>query len=113
MSVGVLFAPDRGEASRRKLRERFAGVIDGFGGQLDKANDVVQETMAAYSESSSVVPEQSEIDFPPKKDQGREVRSSANSDPINTLGREEFLKVAGIGPALADTIISGRPYSSR
>jgi gas vesicle protein len=49
---GVLLAPTSGEATRRKLRERFSGLADDFGRQVDKGKEVVQETMAPYSEES-------------------------------------------------------------
>jgi len=112
VGLGVLFAPERGEATRRKLRERFSGLIDNLGRQMDKAKDVVDETVARYSERPFGESQDSRTTFPPKKGQARE-RSFASSDPINTLTREELLNVKRIGPVLADKIISSRPYSSR
>ncbi len=51
--LGVLFASDRGDATRRKLRYRFAGMRDDFGRKVNKAKDEVQKTTAANSAESS------------------------------------------------------------
>lgn len=108
VGLGVLFAPNSGDATRRKLRERFTGLRDDFGRQ-----DAVQETISAHLAESSGGDTETRLDFPPRKDQARELASTASSDPINTLSREELLNVSGIGPTLAERIIAGRPYSSR
>jgi DNA uptake protein ComE-like DNA-binding protein len=67
--------------------------------------DRVSETAANASGTPS--------DLPPKKSVDRESASSERDELINTLGREELMNVNGIGPVLADKIISGRPYASR
>ena len=113
VGLGIVFAPNRGEATRRKVRERVTGLADNLGRQVDKGKELVQETVAAYTEVSSREAERKQSDSPVKRIQAREVRSSASSDPINILSREELLNVNGIGSAQADKIISGRPYSSR
>jgi DNA uptake protein ComE-like DNA-binding protein len=113
VGLGVLFAPESSEATRRKVRERLTGLVDNLRRQMDKAKDVVDKTVAGYHERSSAESGDSQTTFSPKKDQARERRSFASSDPINTLTREELLNVGGIGPVLADKIISGRPYPSR
>ena len=113
VGLGFVFAPNSGEATRRKVRERVTGLADNLGRQVDKGKELVQETVAAYTEGNSGEAERKQSDSPVKRIQAREVRSSAGSDPINILSREELLNVNGIGSALADKIISGRPYSSR
>ncbi len=113
LGLGMLFAPDRGEATRRRLRERLTGLADNSGRQVDKAKDVIQETTAGYSQVSSGESVQTNTHFPPRKDLATEGPSSLSSDPINSLSREELLNVNGIGPVLADRIISSRPFSSR
>ena len=113
VGLGVVFAPTSGEATRRKVRERFTGLADDLGRHVDKAKDVVQETVAAYTEGSSGEAERKQTGSPQKKVRGREVQAPAGPDPINTLSREELLNVDGIGSVLADKIISGRRYSSR
>jgi gas vesicle protein len=84
VGLGVLFAPDSGEATRSKLRERFVGLLEDFGRQVDQAKDVVSETMAENSDGSSGETAHRETAFPPKKDQAREVRLAGGADPINT-----------------------------
>ena len=88
-------------------------LADDLGRQVDKGKELVQETVAAYTEVSSREAERKQSDSPVKRIQAREVRSSVSSDPINILSRDELLNVNGIGSAQADKIISGRPYSSR
>ena len=113
VGLGVLFAPDRGEASRTKLRERFDRLFRNFGRQVEDAKAAVDERESILSDPSVGSPELTRNDFSTKGDQAREIRPSTSSDPINTLSREELLNVSGIGPVLADRIISSRPYSSR
>jgi DNA uptake protein ComE-like DNA-binding protein len=103
VGLGVLFAPNSGEVTRGKVRKHFTGLAD-------KAEDVVQETVAAYAGGSSPETERKETE---KKAQAREEGLFPSSDPINTLTRDELLNVTGIGSVLADKIISSRPYSSR
>ena len=68
VGLGVLFAPHTGEATRGKLRKRFAGLLEDFGRQVDKAKEVVPETMADYSDWSSGETAHRETAFPPSKD---------------------------------------------
>ena len=98
IGVGVLFAPERGEATRNKLRDRIANWEQSFTRQAEAASDADEKVSDHVSG---------------RKGAGNETASSANTDVINTLSREELLKVNGIGPVLADKIISNRPYSAR
>src|SRR5207248_1108674 len=81
--------------------------------QFERVKDEIAERAAAFSEDMPKNREQTNIDFPSKKDQASREMSSDNTDPINTVSREELVTVNGIGFALADKIISNRPYSSR
>jgi competence protein ComEA len=89
--------------------ERLVGITLPKGGERENSSprvgDRVSEAAANASEKCS--------DPPPKKTADRESAPSESDDLINTVGREELMSVNGIGPALADRIISGRPYSSR
>jgi gas vesicle protein len=69
VGLGVLFAPNSGEATRRQVRDRLTALLDDLRPQLDKAKNVVQETMAAASEGSTEKDEHATTDFPSKKDQ--------------------------------------------
>ena len=60
VGLGIVFAPTSGETTRRKVRERFTGLADGLQQKVDKAKDVVQETVAAYTDGSSEQAERTE-----------------------------------------------------
>ena len=112
VGLGVLFAPDSGEATRKKVGHRISDWSESFSRQAENlktatrgVGDRVSETAANASGTPS--------DLPPKKNVDRESASSERDELINTLGREELMNVNGIGPVLADKIISGRPYASR
>jgi gas vesicle protein len=51
--LGIVFAPNSGEVTRRKVRHGFTGLEDDLGQEVHKAKDVIQETVAAYAEGSS------------------------------------------------------------
>ena len=112
VGLGVLFAPDSGEATRRKLGAHLSDWSESLSQKAEnlktaarRAGDSVSEAAADASEKAS--------DLPPKKTADRKSATSERDKLINTVGRDELMKVNGIGPVLADRIISGRPYSSR
>ena len=112
VGLGVVFAPDSGEATRKKVGHRISDWSESLSRpaeNLKKATrcvgDRVSETAPNASETSS--------DLPPKKSVDGESASSDIDELINTAGRQELMNVKGIGAVLADKIISGRPYSSR
>jgi competence protein ComEA len=112
VGLGVLFAPDSGEATRKKVGHRISDWSESLSRpaeNLKKATrgvgDRVSETAPKASETSS--------DLPLKKSVDGESASSDIDELINTAGRQELMNVKGIGAVLADKIISGRPYSSR
>jgi competence protein ComEA len=112
VGLGVLFAPDSGAATRKKVGERFRHWSESLSRQAENLKtlapgmgDRVYETAANASGKASEVP--------PKASADRESASSDRDELINTVGREELMNVNGIGPVLADRIISGRAYSSR
>jgi DNA uptake protein ComE-like DNA-binding protein len=112
VGLGVLFAPDNGEATRKKVGQRISHWSESLSRpaeNLKKATrgvgDRVSETAPKASETSS--------DLPLKKSVDGESASSDIDELINTAGRQELMNVKGIGAVLADKIISGRPYSSR
>ena len=111
VALGVLFAPDRGDVTRRAVRERVSNWRDLLNRQPDSARESVASRVNAGSETVSGGKEQKETA------EGASKRPQAHAEPpdvdsINTATREELLSINGIGPVLADRIISGRPYSS-
>jgi gas vesicle protein len=113
VGLGVLFAPDTGEVTRRKLRERFSTWYESWPQQAENVKTAVQPASERVSEAAANVSDKTGDHLPPKKDVKSGAATSAKDDFINTLGREELMNVNGIGPVLADHIVSGRPYSSR
>jgi DNA uptake protein ComE-like DNA-binding protein len=111
VGLGVLFAPDSGEATRRKVDERLRDWSESLSGQAEDMKTAAGRASARVSDAAANMPTQAS-DFPPKKTADRESATSDSAQLINTLGREELMNVNGIGPVLADRIISGRPYSS-
>jgi gas vesicle protein len=113
VGLGILFAPDTGEATRKKLRERSSAWSESLPQQAENVKTAVQRASERVSEAAANVSDKIGEHLPPKKDVKTSAATFGKDDFINTLGREELMNVNGIGPVLADDIVSGRPYSSR
>jgi DNA uptake protein ComE-like DNA-binding protein len=105
IGIGILFAPDSGEVSRRKLRGRVSEWSGSLENMIDEKSNRLRTQAGPPRETGS----DEEVDR--KNDQARAERSGS-ADSVNTMSREELMNVSGIGPVLADKIISGRPYGS-
>jgi DNA uptake protein ComE-like DNA-binding protein len=105
--IGLLVTPDSGEANRRKLRSRVTEWSQSLQTKIDNAKQQMK-TEAASTRSASQSPDEAPVRKEPASE--KEVRGTA--DPLNTMTREELMEVNGIGPVLAEKIISNRPYSS-
>ena len=106
-------APDTGEATRNKLRDRLDNWSEKFSQGAETFKTAGQRAGAAASDAVASAAEQVSGNLPEKKEPGSDTESLPSSDAINTVTRAELLEVNGIGPVLADKIISNRPYSSR
>jgi DNA uptake protein ComE-like DNA-binding protein len=117
VGLAVLFAPEKGESARSKVRERMSEWSDSLSQQIDRTKDAIAKhadrfsTGGSRADDSQVSQEQSQ-NRSLKKKPGRSV-NRVDGDLINTISKDELLSVHGIGPVLADRIISGRPYASR
>jgi DNA uptake protein ComE-like DNA-binding protein len=112
-----LFAPENGKSARNRIRGRISEWSDILSQKLDRTKDAIAKHADGFSTGSSraddsqVRQEQSQNRSLKKKPGGS--GNPTDSDLINTISKDELLRVHGIGPVLADRIISGRPYASR
>jgi len=113
VGLGVLFAPDSGEGTRKEVRQRISDWSESLSRQAENLKTAARETLGDRVSESAAKAAVKASDLPPKKSADRESARSERDELINTLGREELMNVNGIGPVLADKIISGRPYASR
>lgn len=110
VGLGLLFAPDSGANTRRTIQDKFEEWL----GASPHDEDAHHDTGArpADSKRKTGSPNARKPPTPPKKRQGRASTAADDNNAINTIGREQLMAVNGIGPVLADRIISNRPYSS-
>lgn len=122
LAAGIFVAPRRGSETRRQLASKASELGDRVGEQVDrlkKAAGDPQKLIGKFKRQASSYAEQV-TDAASKatdkvKDAAQSLASKAGVGPLvmlNTGSREDLLKVYGIGPVLADKIITGRPYTS-
>ena len=112
VGLAVLFAPEKGESARGKIRERIHEWSGTLSEQIDRTKDAIAKHGGRFSSGESRVRGEQSQNRSLKKKSGRSANRT-DGDPINTMSKDELLSVHGIGPVLADRIISGRPYASR
>jgi len=104
IGVGILFAPESGEVNRRKLQFRLTEWLESFGRIIDETKGRLQSETGQTATKDQAVR---------KKDQASAEVLSDAVNSINSMSHDELMNVNGIGPVLAEKIISNRPYSSR
>lgn len=79
--LGLLFAPDRGETTRRKLQGRITEWYSAFSRKVESAKGDLTKKTDAFAEAASDEVAQFSNALPRKKHQAREA-SSAGTDPL-------------------------------
>lgn len=106
--VGLLFAPDAGSQTRKKVKERLNSA-------LNMAKDQLPESARPIVNS---VAEQFEQVFPSRTEAVRSDTGDMTDEAtrlleiFNTASKTKLMSVSGIGDATARRIIDGRPYDS-
>lgn len=90
VGLGLLFAPDKGEATRNKLRNRLNDLSEMFSGEIDNVKATGERETAVASDAASHAFEKVSDYSPSKKEPGSEAGTSPDRDVINTLSHEEF-----------------------
>ncbi len=115
VALGFLFAPARGEQTRRRIRGKASEIGDRAVAEAERlkgaAGDYAQQG-GSYAQRAA---DQARDTTSQLKDAAQRIATKAGMGPLamlNTASREELMTVRGIGPVLADRIIKGRPFTS-
>ena len=94
---GLLFAPKRGEQTRKDVWERLQCWINTALETIDKRTN--SQDSFGFTKKSS-------------QSSRTENRKDSAVETLNSATREALIAVHGIGEVLADRIIEGRPYQT-
>lgn len=109
-AIGVIFAPQRGSETRRRLRTKVNEVAGMAREQAEQVAEQLPEQ--ARRAGRRAVQKAREAGSQVRETVGRAARDAGPLVTLNTASREELMEFRGIGPVLADRIIEGRPFAS-
>ncbi len=109
----MLFAPRRGDDTRRQLRSRSKEIAElglQHADQLKRTAADLEQRGESYGRHAMAEATHTASRI---RDVAQPVATSVGMLLLlNTGSREELMKVRGIGPVLADRIIRARPFTS-
>jgi DNA uptake protein ComE-like DNA-binding protein len=103
--VGLMLAPEKGSATRKKIVERFETTANRLGESAAPIVNAVSEQVERFVDSSKASLEY--VIGGNRKDE-----SSQLLEILNSASKTKLMTVSGIGDATARHIIEARPYSS-
>jgi DNA uptake protein ComE-like DNA-binding protein len=121
-AIGVLLAPNRGSETRRQLASKAGDLGDVAAKQLNRVKQAVGDPQKLITQVKDRAQSYADEVTDVASSAGETVKSAAQSlaskagvGPLvmlNTASHDDLMSVHGIGPVLAEKIISGRPYMS-
>jgi hypothetical protein len=126
IGLGLLFAPDRGEVTRSKVRERITDLYDGLSQQVDRAKEAVGDQPDLFASRTG---EQGTGNRSPKKEPAGEGEPFDSRDlqyqdlspndlmsqdltDINEAGAAA-LRELGLDQQSSERLIENRPYRNK
>lgn len=107
--IGILIAPRSGEETREQIRNRAGDLANAV---RDKAGEAVRNSGEWLRSGQEKFTEFGRQVTETARAQSEKLKSSVSSVLLNSVSREDLLKIYGIGPVIADKIIANRPYTS-
>lgn len=83
VGLGVLFAPDSGEATRAKLQKRLDDWSETFSEGAEKVKAAAEGATTAASRAVADLKDKVSERVPSRKEPGTDAGPSANSDAVN------------------------------
>jgi gas vesicle protein len=111
-ALGLVIAPQSGEETRARIAERAEDLLEQGREQARELARRGNEMLVSAREQAGNLPEKMNEAIQQGREQTKNLRPGDGVAALNSVGRDDLLAVYGIGPVLADKILSGRPYKS-